>query len=78
MSDFRGIILEGYSNAGKTSVLKALKQLHASDDAERSVHSSQWALFASITQSKWWIKVVKSRGTLTSLKRKSHDVENVK
>ncbi len=30
MSDFRGIILEGYSNAGKTSVLKALKQLHAS------------------------------------------------
>lgn len=41
MSDFRGIILEGYSNAGKTSVLKELKQLHASEDAERSVHSSQ-------------------------------------
>ncbi|WP_025115661.1 AAA family ATPase [Lysinibacillus fusiformis] len=37
MSNFRGIILEGYSNAGKTSVLKALKQLHANDDAERSV-----------------------------------------
>lgn len=37
MSKFRGIILEGYSHAGKTSVLKSLKQLHASDDAERSV-----------------------------------------
>lgn len=37
MSKFRGIILEGYSHAGKTSVLKALKQLHVSEDAERSV-----------------------------------------
>ncbi|MGE7598159.1 hypothetical protein [Lysinibacillus fusiformis] len=37
MSNFRGIILEGYSNAGKTSVLKALKQLHANEGAERSV-----------------------------------------
>ncbi|MFJ7936505.1 hypothetical protein [Sporosarcina sp. NPDC096371] len=37
MSQFRGIILEGYSNAGKTSVLKSLKQLQACDDAERSV-----------------------------------------
>ena len=37
MSKFRGIILEGYSNAGKTSVLKSLKQLQACDDAERSV-----------------------------------------
>ncbi|WP_413376113.1 hypothetical protein [Alkalihalobacillus sp. 1P02AB] len=37
MSKFRGIILEGYSNAGKTSVLKSLKQLQACDDVERSV-----------------------------------------
>ncbi|UZM98621.1 hypothetical protein OL548_29460 [Lysinibacillus sp. MHQ-1] len=37
MNNFRGVILEGYSNAGKKSVLKALKQFHASDDAERSV-----------------------------------------
>ena len=37
MSKFRGIILEGHSNAGKTSVLKSLKQLQACDDAERSV-----------------------------------------
>jgi thymidylate kinase len=38
MNQFRGIILEGYSNAGKTSVLKSLKQLQANDDyAERSV-----------------------------------------
>lgn len=37
MSRFRGIILEGYSNAGKTSVLKSLKQLQACDEAERSV-----------------------------------------
>lgn len=37
MREFRGIILEGYSHAGKTSVLKSLKQLHASDDAERSI-----------------------------------------
>ncbi|THE13012.1 hypothetical protein E1I69_09060 [Bacillus timonensis] len=38
MSQFRGVILEGYSNAGKTSVLKSLKQIQARDDsAERSV-----------------------------------------
>jgi len=37
MNNFRGIILEGYSNAGKTSVLKSLKKLQACDDAERSV-----------------------------------------
>jgi thymidylate kinase len=37
MSEFRGIILEGYSNAGKTSVLKSLKQLQACDNAERSI-----------------------------------------
>jgi thymidylate kinase len=38
MSQFKGIILEGYSNAGKTSVLKSLKQLQSSDEyAERSV-----------------------------------------
>ncbi len=38
MNQFRGVILEGYSNAGKTSVLKSLKQLQANDDyAERSV-----------------------------------------
>ncbi|GGD58726.1 hypothetical protein [Paenibacillus nasutitermitis] len=34
----RGVILEGYSNAGKTSVLKALKLLLAEDEsAERSI-----------------------------------------
>lgn len=34
----RGIILEGYSNAGKTSVLNWLKQIQAIDYyAERSV-----------------------------------------
>ncbi|NBD24578.1 hypothetical protein [Paenibacillus glycinis] len=38
MSHIRGIILEGYSHAGKTSVLKALKLLHAQEkSAERSV-----------------------------------------
>lgn len=37
MNNFRGIILEGYSNAGKTSVLKSLKKLQACDDAERSI-----------------------------------------
>lgn len=34
----RGVILEGYSNAGKTSVLKAIKQYHSQDEfAERSI-----------------------------------------
>ncbi|GLX71138.1 DUF4515 domain-containing protein [Paenibacillus glycanilyticus] len=34
----RGVILEGFSHAGKTSVLKALKQLHAQDESsERSI-----------------------------------------
>ena len=37
MGRFRGKILEGYSNAGKTSVLKSLKKLQACDDAERSI-----------------------------------------
>ncbi|WP_342552325.1 DUF4515 domain-containing protein [Paenibacillus sp. FSL R7-0652] len=38
MSHIRGIVLEGYSHAGKTSVLKALKQLHAVDESsERSI-----------------------------------------
>ncbi|GGG68935.1 hypothetical protein [Paenibacillus radicis (ex Gao et al. 2016)] len=38
MSHIRGVILEGYSNAGKTSVLKALKLLQAQDEAsERSL-----------------------------------------
>lgn len=38
MSHMRGIILEGYSNAGKTSVLKALKLLQAQEQsAERSI-----------------------------------------
>lgn len=34
----RGIILEGYSNSGKTSLLKALKLMHSQDEsAERSL-----------------------------------------
>jgi len=34
----RGVVLEGYSNAGKTSLLKAIKQYQCQDeDAERSV-----------------------------------------
>ncbi|CAM3151077.1 hypothetical protein PASE110613_17860 [Paenibacillus sediminis] len=34
----RGVILEGYSNAGKTSVLRAIKQYQSQDEtAERSV-----------------------------------------
>ncbi|MFC3748597.1 hypothetical protein [Paenibacillus sp. GCM10012306] len=38
MSHIRGIILEGYSHAGKTSVLKALKLLQAQEEsAERSI-----------------------------------------
>ena len=38
MSHIRGVILEGFSHAGKTSVLKALKQLHAQDESsERSI-----------------------------------------
>lgn len=38
MNHIRGIILEGYSNAGKTSVLKALKLLQAQDEqSERSI-----------------------------------------
>lgn len=38
MSHIRGIILEGYSHAGKTSVLKALKLLQAKDESsERSI-----------------------------------------
>lgn len=38
MNRFRGVILEGHSNAGKTSVLKALKKLQANDDrSERSI-----------------------------------------
>ena len=38
MSEFRGVILEGCSNVGKTSVLKSLKKLQAcDDDAERSI-----------------------------------------
>ncbi|AJS58813.1 AAA family ATPase [Paenibacillus sp. IHBB 10380] len=36
--NIRGIILEGYSNAGKTSVLRAIKQYQAQNEtAERSV-----------------------------------------
>lgn len=38
MNQMRGIILEGYSHAGKTSVLRSLKLLQAQDEsAERSV-----------------------------------------
>lgn len=38
MSHIRGIILEGFSHAGKTSVLKALKLLQAQDKtSERSI-----------------------------------------
>ncbi|WP_339320259.1 hypothetical protein [Paenibacillus sp. FSL R10-2734] len=38
MSHIRGIIIEGYSHAGKTSVLKALKLLQAQDESsERSI-----------------------------------------
>lgn len=38
MNQMRGIILEGYSHAGKTSVLKSLKLIQAQDElAERSV-----------------------------------------
>lgn len=38
MGHMRGIILEGYSHAGKTSVLKALKLLQAQDKtSERSI-----------------------------------------
>ncbi|MHA6530649.1 hypothetical protein [Paenibacillus sp. BAC0078] len=38
MRHIRGVILEGYSNAGKTSVLKALKLLQAQEEAsERSI-----------------------------------------
>ncbi|HEY4391501.1 MAG TPA: hypothetical protein VGN02_09165, partial [Paenibacillus sp.] len=34
----RGVILEGYSNAGKTSLLRAIKQYQSQDEsAERSV-----------------------------------------
>ncbi|WP_145329949.1 hypothetical protein [Paenibacillus xylanexedens] len=36
--NIRGVILEGYSNAGKTSVLRAIKQHQSQDEsAERSV-----------------------------------------
>lgn len=36
--NIRGVILEGYSNAGKTSVLRAIKQYQSQDEsAERSV-----------------------------------------
>jgi ABC-type metal ion transport system, ATPase component len=36
--NIRGIILEGHSHAGKTSLLRALKRYHASDDnAESSI-----------------------------------------
>ncbi|WP_419884579.1 DUF4515 domain-containing protein [Paenibacillus sp. B-A-8] len=38
MSHIRGVILEGFSHAGKTSVLKALKQVHAQNESsERSI-----------------------------------------
>lgn len=38
LSQMRGIILEGYSNSGKTSILKELKKLHSHDyNSERSV-----------------------------------------
>lgn len=38
MGHIRGLILEGYSHAGKTSVLKALKLLQAQDESfERSI-----------------------------------------
>lgn len=38
MSHIRGVILEGFSHAGKTSVLNALKKLHAQDESsERSI-----------------------------------------
>lgn len=38
MSHIRGVILEGFSHAGKTSVLNALKKLHAHDESsERSI-----------------------------------------
>lgn len=31
--NIRGVILEGYSNAGKTSLLKAIKQSQALDES---------------------------------------------
>lgn len=75
MRNFRGIILEGYSNAGKTSVLKSLKQLQANDDAERSV------IVLSERYSQVLHKVsgeLRLLGTRTNLKRKSQDAENAK
>ncbi|WP_010280866.1 AAA family ATPase [Bacillus timonensis] len=64
MNQFRGIILEGYSNAGKTSVLKSLKKLQANDDyAERSV----------VILSEHYSQVVhRANGELRTLQHKEH------
>ncbi|WP_240056540.1 TniB family NTP-binding protein [Bacillus mesophilum] len=60
----RGIILEGYSNSGKTSILKELKKLHSHDhNSERSV----------IVLSEHYSQVLhRVNGTLTSLNQDEH------
>ncbi|MCE4051397.1 MULTISPECIES: hypothetical protein [Bacillaceae] len=64
MNQFRGIILEGYSNAGKTSVLKSLKQLQAVDDyAERSI----------VVLSEHYSQIIhRANGELRTLNQKEH------
>ncbi|UOQ48762.1 hypothetical protein MUN88_00960 [Gracilibacillus caseinilyticus] len=64
MNQFNGIILEGNSNAGKTSVLKSLKKLQANDDdAERSV----------VILSEHYSQVLhRVNGEITALNRREH------
>src|SRR5690606_18033471 len=62
--NFRGVILEGCSNAGKTSLLRALKRLQAGDEqAESSV----------VVLGEHYSQVLQNvRGQLVRLSREQH------
>ena len=62
--NFRGVILEGYSNAGKTSLLRALKKFQAGDEqAESSV----------VVLGEHYSQVLQNvRGQLVRLSREQH------
>lgn len=60
----RGIILEGYSNAGKTSLLQALKQYQAHEDASE---------LSVVILGEHYTQILNNvQGTLTRLTREEH------
>jgi hypothetical protein len=62
--NIRGVILEGHSNAGKTSLLRALKRLQAGDDSAESSVVILGEHYSQILQN--------VRGRLVRLSRERH------